>query len=193
MQHVKNSKTAHDYQNLQFAITELSGYMTQRKSEYNFELSPSLNNPATCAKTYRTILKIFYSRKKISLIPPLVINDQVITDFQENANYFNLYFAIQCTSIESDSSIRTETNCLCDATISTVDFEGQYILKIIWALDIHKAHGHDNTSTRMIIICDCSIVKPFSIIFRNSLNSGIFPGNCKRSNILPVQKGNKQL
>ena len=58
MQHVKNSKTAHDYQNLQFAITELSGYMTQRKSEYNFELSPSLNNPATSAKTYRTILKI---------------------------------------------------------------------------------------------------------------------------------------
>ena len=33
MRHVKNGKTAHDYQNLQFAITELSGYITQRKNE----------------------------------------------------------------------------------------------------------------------------------------------------------------
>ena len=147
MQHVKNSKTAHDYQNLQFAITELSGYITQRKSEYNFALSPSLNNPATSAKTYWAILKIFYSRKKISLIPPLVINDQLITDFQEKANYFNLYFAKQCTPIENDSSIPTETKCLCDATISAVDFEDQDILKIMQALDINDAYGHDNILT----------------------------------------------
>ena len=46
----------------------------------------------------------------------------------------------------------------------------------------------------MIKICDSSIAKPLSIIFRNSLNSGIFPDKWKRSNIVPVQKkGNKQL
>ena len=46
----------------------------------------------------------------------------------------------------------------------------------------------------MIKICDSSIVKPLSIIFCNSLNSGIFPDNWKRSNIAPVHnKGNKQL
>ena len=110
------------------------------------------------------------------------------------ANYFNLYFAKQCTPIENDSSIPTETNCLCDATISAVDFEDQDILKIIRALDIKKAHDHDIISTRMIKICDSSIVKPLPIIFRNSLNSGIFPDNWKRSNIVPVhKKGSKQL
>ena len=46
----------------------------------------------------------------------------------------------------------------------------------------------------MIKICDSSILKPFSIIFHNSLNSGIFPDNWKRSNIVLVHKnGNKQL
>ena len=70
-----------------------------------------------------TILKTSYSGKKIPLIPPLVINDQLITDFREKANYFNLYFAKQCAPIENDSSIPAETNCLCDATISAVDFE----------------------------------------------------------------------
>ena len=37
-------------------------------------------------------------------------------------------------------------------------------------------------------VCDSSIVKPLSIIFRNSLNSGIFPNHWKRSNIVPVHK-----
>ena len=36
-QYGKNRKTAHDYQNLQFAITELSDYITERKNEYNFQ------------------------------------------------------------------------------------------------------------------------------------------------------------
>ena len=80
-------------------------------TEHNFQLSQSLNNPATSTKTYWTILKIFYSGKKIPLIPPLIINDQFISDFQEKANYFNLYFAKQCAPIENDSSIPTDTNC----------------------------------------------------------------------------------
>ena len=173
----------------------MSDYITERKNEYNFHLSQSLNNPATSSKTYWTILKTFYSGKKIPLIPPLVINDQLITDFWKKANCFNLYFARQCTSIEDDSSIPTETNCLCDATISAVDFEEQDILKIILALDINnKAHGHDNILTRMIKNCDSSIAKTLSIIYRNSLNSGIFPDNWKRPHVVPVhKKGNKQL
>ena len=75
-----------------------------------------------------------------------------------------------------------------DATISAVDFEGEDILKIIWALDINKAYDHDNTSTPMMKVCDSSIVKPLSIIFRNSLNSEIFPDNWKRSNIVAAHK-----
>ena len=86
-QYVENGKTAHDYHNLQ--ITELSDYIRERKNEYNFQLSQSLNNPAASAKTYWTILKTFYSGKKRPVIPSLVINDQFITDFREKANYFN--------------------------------------------------------------------------------------------------------
>ena len=170
----------------------MSDYITERKNEYNFHLSQTLSNPATSAKTYWTILKTFYSGKKIPSIPPRVINDQLITDFLEKANFFSLYFAKQCSSVENVSSTPTETNCLCDATISAVDFEHQDILKIIRGLDINKAHSHDNISTRMIKICDSCIVKPLSITFCNSLNSGIVPDNWKRSNTVPFHKnGNK--
>ena len=41
---------------------------------------------------------------------------------------------------------------------------------------------------------DSSIARPLSIIFRNSLNSEIFPDNWKIPNIVPThKKGNKQL
>ena len=106
--YVKNVKTAHDYQNLQLAVTELSDYITERKNEYNFQLSQSLNNLAISSKTYWTTLKTFYSATKMPLILPLVINDQLIIDFREKANYFNLQFARQCTPIENDSSAPAE-------------------------------------------------------------------------------------
>ena len=105
----------------------MSDYIAERKNEYNFQLSQSLNNPATSAKTYWPILKIFCSGKEIPLIPPLIINNQLITNFREKSNFFNLCFAKQCTPIKNDSSIPTDTNCLFDATISAVDFEDQHI------------------------------------------------------------------
>ena len=75
-----------------------------------------------------------------------------------------------------------------------LQFRYKDVSKIIRALDIKKVHCHDNISARMIKICGSSILEPLPIIFRNSLNSGIFPDNRKRSNIVPGhQKGNKQL
>ena len=66
-QYVKNGKTEHDYQNFKFAKTKLLDYIMERKNEYNFQLSQSLNNPATSAKIHTALLKTFYSGKKIPL------------------------------------------------------------------------------------------------------------------------------
>ena len=50
--------------------------------------------------------------------------------------------------------------------------------------------AHDITSTEDTQ----SIVKPLSIIFKNCIDNGIFPGIWKKPNILPVhKKGNKQI
>ena len=46
----------------------------------------------------------------------------------------------------------------------------------------------------MIKICDKTIVKPLSVIYKNCIDSGIFPDLWKKSNIVPVhKKGDKQL
>ena len=57
----------------------------------------------------------------------------------------------------------------------------------IRALSIHKAHGHDDISIRMIQICDRTLLKPLIIIFQNSVKYLYYPDIWKRSDI-PVDK-----
>ena len=78
--------------------------------------------------------------------------------------------------------------------LSVINFTDDDILKIIRSLNINKAHGHDDISIRMIKICDKAILEPLSIIYKNCIDTGIFPDSWKKSNIVPVhKKGDKQL
>ena len=81
------------------------------------------------------------------------------------------------------------------ACFSTFNFVDDEILKIIRALDINKAHGHDEIYVRMIKICDYAIIGPLSlIIYESCIESGTFPAIWKKSNIVPVhEKGDKQI
>ena len=80
------------------------------------------------------------------------------------------------------------------AKLGSLDFTEGEILKTIRALNINKAHGHDDFSIRMIKICDKSLLKPLLILFKNSLKLSYYPDIWKKSNIIPAHKKNdKQL
>ena len=73
-------------------------------------------------------------------------------------------------------------------SLTFIPIDGDQILKLIRSLDINKAHGFDQISARMLKICDSSIVKPLAIIFKTSLNSGVFLSTWKKANIIPIHK-----
>ena len=62
-----------------------------------------LNNPKTSAKIYWSVLKSFYNDSKKPLIPPLLVNNKIVSDFTEKANLFNDFFATQCTHLSNNS------------------------------------------------------------------------------------------
>ena len=64
------------------------------------------------------------------------------------------------------------------------------VLKIIRALNIHKAYGNNDIFIRIIKICDKSLLKPLFILFGNPTKSSCFPDIWKRSNIIPAHKKN---
>ena len=146
------------------------------------------------AKTYWLILKTFYKDQKIPLIPLLLADNKFVTDFKTKANIFNEYFAEQCTPLKNSSELAINQRFLTQSRLTSLDLNEEEILKIIRALNIHKAHGHDDISIRMIKICDKSLLKPLILFLKNSTKSSNYPDIRKRSNIIPAHKKNdKQL
>ena len=66
------------------------------------------------------------------------------------------------------------------------------ILKITRSLHPNKANGWDETSVRMINICDSALIVPLKIMFAKCLTSGIFPDIWKHANVVPVHKKNEK-
>ena len=163
--YLQNGRFESDFVLLETLITELNELIVTTKALYYENLGKKLNNPLVQAKTYWSILKTFYNGKNIPLIPPLLVNDKFVTDMKTKADIFNKFFAEQCTPLKNDSKILINEIFLTQSRLSSLDFNEDEILKIIRALNIHKAHGHDDISIRMIKICDKSLLKPLTILF----------------------------
>ena len=84
--YAKNGYKCNDYFQLQEATNAVSQLVSNRKQEYYNNIALNLNNPKTSAKTYWSILKIFYNRKKIPVIPPLLIKNKLVSNFKTKAN-----------------------------------------------------------------------------------------------------------
>ena len=142
---------------------------------------------------YWSMIKTFYNEKKIPLIPLLLIYNMFVTDIQTKTNIFNKFFAEQCRPLKNSSVLSVNQMLLTQSRLNTTDFNEHEVLKIIRALNIHKAHIHDNISIRMIKICDKSLLKPLILLFESSTKLSN-PDIWKISNIIPEHKKNdKQL
>ena len=119
-----------DFAVLNSLTQDKSDAITSSKLKYYEYLANKLNDPKTASKTYWKILKTFVNGTKIPLIPPLLVGNQLVSDFLVKANLFNDYFSKQCTTIDNNSAIPANT--------SSGD-----IVKIIRSLDRNEDHGHD--------------------------------------------------
>ena len=161
---------------------------------YYENLAKKLNNPLLQAKRYWSIIKTFCNEKQIPLILLLLIDNMFVTDIQTKVNFFNKFFTEQCTPLKNSSVLPINQIILTQSRLNSIYFNEEEVLKIIRALNIHKAHSHDDISIRMIKICDKSLLKPLILLFRNSTKSSCYPDIWKRSNIIPAhEKIDKQL
>ena len=101
LKYLKHGKRNCDYIELQRFIEEVSEDISRSKEQYYNYLAKKLNNPKTSPKTYWAIMKTFYNGKKIPLIPPLLINNKLESDFGKKANHFNEFFASKRTPLNN--------------------------------------------------------------------------------------------
>ena len=102
-QYIQNGRSESDFMFLENLITEINELISPTKNLYYENLAKKLNNPLLQAKTYWSILKSFYNEKKIPTIPPLLVDNNFVTDIQTKANIFNTFLAEQCTPLKNNS------------------------------------------------------------------------------------------
>ena len=64
---------------------EMSNLIAKSKEKYYQRHNAKLNDPTISNKTYLPILKTFYNSKNVPIIPPLLINNKCVKNFQEKA------------------------------------------------------------------------------------------------------------
>ena len=101
---------------------------------------------------------------------------------------FNNFFADQCSTLRNKSELPATLSKKTSESLTTTDFSNNDILKIIRNLDPNKAHGHDMISIRVVKICDDSICKPLKLVFQSCLESGTFPSEWKKANVVPIHE-----
>ena len=121
------------------------------------------------------------NKKKISNIPPLLINNKLVFDFHKKAELFNLHFAEQCTLVQNTSTLPVPVlNFKTNNWLKSFDINENDLHLIIKNLNANKAHGWDDISIRMIQLCGKSIALPLKLLFKTILEEGTFPEDCKK-------------
>ena len=102
---VRRGRPDYKLDGTQKMISESSRPIEEAKRNYLFKAGKTLANPGTSSKSDRSLMNTVLNKAKISMIPPLLKNGLFVTHFADNAQIFNDYFILQCTTIDTGSDI----------------------------------------------------------------------------------------
>ena len=100
----------------------------------------------------------------IPIISPLLVNNNLISNFREKANIFNNFFVQQCQPIANSSILPTNQIFYTQNRQKDFDTDSGKILRLMNRLNPHKAHGHDGISMGMVKLYNLATTKPLSIV-----------------------------
>ena len=152
-----------------------------------------MNDPSTSLKHYWKIVHKVMNKSRQSVIPPLLVANSFVINCCDKCRHFVNFFTEQCKPVINDS-ILPPFRFLTTQRIENMHFVDNEILSLIRNLNPNKAMGPDGISSHMLILCDASLVLPLKLIYRNILDTSIFPDQWKLANVTPIhKKDDKQL
>ena len=126
---------------------------------------------------YWSIIKTFINGKETPIIPlptSHLVNNNLISNFREKVNIFNIFFVQQSQPIANNSILPTNQILYTQNRLRDFDIDCTKILKLVNGLNPHNAHGHGGMSTGTVKLCNLTITKPLSIIHKTCLQQGFF-------------------
>ena len=118
---IKNGRKIGVYEKLLNMTNNITTEISNSKKNYFYNLAEKLIDPKLNRKVYWGMLKSFTNWKKNQIISPLLINDQLVTNFNKKANNFSKYFSNQCSAIDNSSKLQMEQAPYTTSLLSSVD------------------------------------------------------------------------
>ena len=88
----------------------------------------------------------------------------------------------------NNSILPSKLKLLTEHTLTSCDFSETDIPQIINSQDSNKAYGNHMISIRMLNLCGEAICRPLSIIFKTCVNTGKFPLEWKKGNVVSIHR-----
>ena len=132
--------TASNNEALDIQSNECTSLINESKDRYIAKMSAKVDKHKTVLKTY-WLHKFLSNNKKIPIIPPLLVNSELVSDFKQKANIFNNHFTSQCT-IKNGSKL-PNFSYKTEKKLTYFDIKDDGIPPIIKNLNVDKAHGWD--------------------------------------------------
>ena len=149
----------------------------------------------TLVQQVKTIEKLYTVMNKCRTpkIAPILKGGTIILNCIVKAKRFNEHFSNQCKLILNNSSLPV-FEYITDKRMDSVSIKDEEILLLIRKLNPNKAAGSDGISGQILLTCDSSAVLPLKIIFKNILETSIYPNIWKLANVTSIfKKDDKQL
>ena len=188
----KHGYRADDKSRLDIFRQECKKAIDNSREMYLKQMGLNLADPNTGKKAYWKIMNKVMNKCKAPKIPPILSHNKFIINCKEKADVFANFFSLQYKPMINDSVLPNLTP-LTTSKLENIIISSDEIVSLIRNLNKGKAHGPDDISAHMVILCDDTIVIPLKLTYEQILTTGIFPDNWKSANLNPIhKKGDKQ-
>jgi hypothetical protein len=164
--------------------------LDKAESDYNKKLCTSLNDNRN-NKRWWSVVKGILGKGKDDSYPPIHNGNIYATSNKEKAELFNKYFLSHSNLDLSNAKLPNDVSNS-EFVIENVSATEQEVSDLIATLDICKATGHDDISSRMLKMAGVCIVPSLTRLINMCFVNQKFPDYWKKANVLPLHKKDKR-
>ena len=158
------------------------------KNKCKENITNKLKSQTLSSKDWWLTLKSVISPNSKTNIPPLEKNGVIISDDLGKANAFNDFFRDQSLINSVNARLPQIILYNVNSELSSLTLTPSEIESILKSLPLGKATGPDGIHNPVLRELATELSLPFSLLFNQSLGSGIFPECWKLSNVCPIPK-----
>ena len=159
------------------------------KKCFETEQLKSLADEKNKPKQWWSLIKqIHQSNSSHEGIPPLEVDENILTDDKDKANAFNNFFLRASTLDESNAKLPDQDRIVIENDLTEITITEADVLDQLNVIDTTKAYGFDGIPPKLLKEGRKAICRSLCILFNLSLSFKKVPSCWKKSNVVPIFK-----